>query len=75
MKAKAIQMKNDLAKVPALLDKKSKTTLEAWAEAEGRSAQSHYGILLRRLARLFDERPEKLEEIGILTPHVRAIAA
>ena len=68
MAKKDENMNNDLLRLIALVDKKSAPVLEEWSRLEGRSMQSHNGILLRRLARLYRECPDKLQELGLLTP-------
>jgi hypothetical protein len=68
-------MRDDLTPTKALVDKKTVAALDEWARMEGRSLQSHNGILLRRLARLYRESPEKLEQLGMLAPGTHPSAA
>lgn len=74
MAKKGPDMSRDQVSIRSLLDKKSLNTINEWADLEGRSQQMHTGVLLRRLAALFNDHPDKLEEIGLLTPHLRTAA-
>lgn len=58
-------MTRDEKLIRALVDKSTEATLEEWAKEEGRSVQRHAGILLRRLAILFRDHPEKLQSLGL----------
>jgi hypothetical protein len=48
------------------LDKGVDATLSRWAEREERSKRRQAAVLLRRLAELFEERPEELQKLGLV---------
>jgi hypothetical protein len=63
-----------LKPIRALVDKRSEQSLEEWAKLEGRSLQMHCGILLRRIAVLYRDNPQKLEALGLLAGLTSAVA-
>ena len=50
------------------IGKRADLTIGRMADAEGRSKQRQYGIVLERVAQLFEKDPSKLAEIGIISP-------
>lgn len=61
-------MKGKLALTKASVDEATSSTLEHWAELEGRSVQAHNGVLLRRIASLYQTDRQKLISLGLMTP-------
>jgi hypothetical protein len=52
--------------VPLEVDRATKHVLVEWMEKEDRkSTRGHAAVVLRRVARVYRERPEELERLGI----------
>lgn len=75
MAKKVTDMSSEKPSIRSLCDEKYLRIITDWADLEGRSQQQHTGILLERLAKLYKNHPNKLEEIGLLTPHLLEPAA
>jgi hypothetical protein len=50
----------------ASVDRRTATVLGQWAKAERRSRCRHVGVILDRIAALYQSRPECLAEIGLM---------
>lgn len=61
----------DAKLIRANVDKQTELLLDKWGKEEGRSLQTHAGILLRRLAALAKSQPEELHKLGLLSPLIK----
>lgn len=61
-------MKSNLQFVRIFMDREAIARLNRLAEIEGRSQQRQVGMMLERIAQLYREQPQKLVEIGLLSP-------
>ncbi len=64
--SKANEMKKPVV-IRSTLDLGSKAILEQWAVLAGRSEQTHSGILLQRLIRLYEKNPQILVKLGLMS--------
>lgn len=56
----------DATFVRVWIDRKSSVELDRWAAEDHRTKASQLGWILRQVARMYEERPDLLRQIGLL---------
>jgi hypothetical protein len=62
------EMRKDLAFVRVYVDPEAVSRIGKIAHDEGRTQQRQMGIILENIAKLAREAPDKLRDLGLLTP-------
>lgn len=62
------EMRTNLQFVRVFVDREAIARINRIARDEGRSQQRQVGLLLERIAKLHEHSPEKLAELGLISP-------